>query len=217
MGKPLAITLDNLGITRAYDSSEPTSLSYTVISRGGSRKFENPNQLRRYLRDVVKVISEDATEQGGLEDLTIHTDFDYVSRELKQTATELRNNTADKAIVKRDRAHLIADIPTWAGGIAGWVVTYSQACEWAVGIADGMDRNSHLWAPLSGIAETVVSVGLPAAVGLVAAMAVSRTYGNIVGLITGNFHESGFLEAERYRQISRAQFRSIPEKQAESA
>ena len=157
-----SLKLKKLGIERTYDPTSPEELFYLIDIN--PERLKNPGQAQKYFKRIINKISIDAKKGKGLENLRVSVDDKYL-QSLHNVAKDLLKKSEEH---RKVRGGDFGDLPlphkilagggAIALGLAGLVLGYDQTTEWATQAADYMNNTSHLWAPVTGVVQTGISI-----------------------------------------------------------
>lgn len=165
--------LRKLGVECRYDPQSPEKLHYSITVK--PNKLQNPYQTRKYFRDIINAIADDAKKKDGLENITLSIENDQYLNILQDVSKGLIDEAKNQKIrTEWENAptlvKAIIGVGAIGGGIVGLLFGYDQMTEWATNTATYMNNTSHLWAPITGTVQLGISVlgtGITTVIGVV--------------------------------------------------
>lgn len=154
--------LKKLGIECKYDPQQPDTLHYLITIN--QKKIRNPKEYKKYCTKIINAISNDAIQKESLEHLTISVGNQHLGPLQDITRGLIDEAKKQKRISEAD----IKDGPLFQkifiyggmviGGFAGFVSGYGPMAKGATYLAKHINNNSYLWAPLTGVVQSGISI-----------------------------------------------------------
>lgn len=162
----MMVSLQKLGIEFSYDPNKPERLHYSISINPD--KLRNPKKAREYFTRIIDAVSKNASKKDGLDNLTLSIINNQYLKDLQSTTQELlsiarKHKEIRKEYIAREREEPNLPIVLVlgggiVGGLAGLVLGYEYMTKWATYAAEYMNNASHLWAPITGVIQSGISI-----------------------------------------------------------